>query len=439
MNNNDLAKRGEEIARRLNAEARAKTELRHGVTQLREPHAGVRFHSDRFGVDGCEGVADAPRNGWEFTDDIPREPPDDGAREHRGDDEAEATTWEAVDLGPYLRGEIEPVTPSVGAYRTDGQQVLYPGLEHSVIAHTAAGKTWFALACVTAEILAAHPVVYLHFEESTAASTVERLLRIGLPADVIDRLVLFAAPSKPLRHGWLDPLIAMQPTLVIIDGVNEAMVLQGEKIDLEGWSAVRRRLVVPFKENGAAVLECDHLPLSADPLRGDAYGTVHKGNVIDGARFALVRKEMFGRGRRGVSHLYSTKDRPGYLGVAGKPNDKGDVFLGTLVADDSSTAGPDFLTLYAPKGDDNTDKQTVTAAQLADIVHDVISALPDQIVGSQRKLCAQMRQAGHGYRRTAIADAVDDLIVTGRLIEAPGRRGAIGYRAVLTASQDNDS
>ncbi len=160
--------------------------------------------------------------------------------------------WQPVsDLGPHLRGEIKPVTPTVGAYRTDGQRLLYPGLEHSVIAHTAAGKTWFALLCAAAEMLAGNTVVYLHFEESTPASTVERLQRIGIPADTIDRLLLFAAPSRPLRPAWLDPLLAVQATLVIIDGVNEAMVLHGAKIDLEGWSAVRRRVVVPFKEVGA--------------------------------------------------------------------------------------------------------------------------------------------------------------------------------------------
>ena len=139
-------------------------------------------------------------------DDVPQwEPPDEphqrnGQRQHEPEGD-EPTTWEPVDLGPYLRGEIEPVTPSVGACRTDGQRLLYPGLEHSVIAHTAAGKTWFALACVTAEILAGNTVVYLHFEESTPASTIERLLRIGLRADQIDRYLLFKSPTTPLPPG----------------------------------------------------------------------------------------------------------------------------------------------------------------------------------------------------------------------------------------------
>lgn len=284
----------------------------------------------------------AHTNGRHPDDPGPTEP---GTGSHY---EADPTTWEPVDLGPYLRGEIQPITPAVGACRSDGQRVLYPGLEHAVIAHTGAGKTWFALACVTAEILAGNPVVYLHFEESTPASTVERLRQIGLPDDMIERHLFFVAPRKRLQHGWLDQLLARRPTLVIVDGVNEAMVLQGQKIDLEGWSLVRRTLILPFKEIGAAVLECDHLPLTADPLRGDAYGTVHKGNVIDGARFALVRKKRFGRGRRGVSHLHVTKDRPGYLGADAAEDDGDNIYLGTLVVDDTGNT-PDFLALYAPK------------------------------------------------------------------------------------------
>lgn len=240
----------------------------------------------------------------------PDEPPTDHQAEAQPPN-TEPTSWEPVDLGPYLRGEYAPVVPAVGARRDDGQPLLYPGLEHAVIAHTGVGKTWFAIACVTAELLAGNTVAYLHFEESTPASTVDRLRRVGVPGDLIAQRLLFAAPNKPLRHGWLDPVLHARPTLAVIDGVNEAMVLHGEKIDVEGWSAVRRRLVVPFKDIGAAVLECDHLPINADPLRGDAYGTVHKGNVIDGVRFALVRKERFGRNRRGVSLLYSTKDRHG--------------------------------------------------------------------------------------------------------------------------------
>jgi|SRR6476646_11224083 len=71
-----------------------------------------------------------------------RHPDDPGPLEQPPEDDSESadgnadgpTTWEPIDLRPYLRGEVDPITPSVGACRTDGQRLLYPCLEHAVIA-----------------------------------------------------------------------------------------------------------------------------------------------------------------------------------------------------------------------------------------------------------------------------------------------------------------
>jgi hypothetical protein len=76
----------------------------------------------------------------------------------------------------------------------------------------------------------------------------------------------------------------------------------------------------------------------------------------------------------------------------------------------------------------------VSTAELAEIVHRVITAQPDQSVGSLRKLFAAMRLAGHDFRESDIRLSNDYLVLAGRLIEVPGKRNAIGYRAVLTAA-----
>jgi hypothetical protein len=368
-----------------------------------------------------------------LADDVEIPLPDEPPPDDEPGELDEPTTWEPVDLGPYLRGEVQSLAPTVGVVRTDGQKLLYPGLEHAVIAHTATGKTWFALACVTAELIAGNRVVYLHFEESTPASTVERLQRIGVDNATIDSGLRFVAPTKPARG--LEHLLAARPTLVVFDGVNEAMVLHGAKIDLEGWSAVRRRLVEPFKAAGAAVLECDHLPLNADPLRGDAYGTVHKGNVVDGVRFALVRKERFGRRRRGRSLVYSTKDRPGQVEMHGRDSDGLAVFLGTLVVDDTDS-GPDFLTLFAPvpasdgEGPDLKSDQ----AELRAAIVSTLAELPDRRVESRRKLLAHLRKAGCPARDGSVRDAIDYLVIDGELAEEPGRNRSVGYRLTSDSS-----
>lgn len=359
----------------------------------------------------------------------PDEPaPDD---EHQGDEVAEATTWEPVDLGPYLRGEFVQPEPTLGAVRSDGQRFIYPGREHTLLGETESGKTWLALACVAAELVRGERVVYVHYEESDPGSTIERLRLLGVPpSDITDRL-RFAAPSRPVRSEWLAALLDPAPVLVIHDGVNEAMSLHGADImAADGASAFRRRLIMPCLRAGAATLACDHLPKNIEGRGRDAYGSVHKGNAIDGARLVIENTKPFGRGLRGASYVFVTKDRPGQLRAHGKPSSvPGKTFFGTLVVDDGPAAGADFLGFYPPAEDD-APKSGSTAADNADAVYAVIDALPKNTVASMRLLYAQVRKAGHTLRDSVIRSAVDDLIVDGRVTEVPGRRGARGYKTV---------
>lgn len=375
----------------------------------------------------------------------PPEPPDDwhpldanGTTRHAAGvaQVDEPTTWEPMPLEPWLSGEQQRPAPTVGLTRTDGQRLIYPGREHAVVGETESGKSWFALACVAAELLADRFVVYVHYEEPDPGSTVERLRLLGVaPALMVQRL-RFAAPSRPAQDDWLRALLTPAPSLVVHDGVNEAMSLHGADImAADGAATFRRRLIAPCLRAGAATLACDHVPKSVEGRGRDAYGSVHKGNAIDGARIVLENVQPFGRGMRGASRVYVTKDRPGHLRAHGKPSSlTGRTYFGTLVVDDTPEAGPDFLALYAP-ADDETPTAGPTAAELADTVHSVVAALPEGRVGSQRALFAEMRRAGHLFREKAVRDAVDDLLAAGRLAESPGKRGAQGYRALGTAAR----
>lgn len=385
-------------------------------------------------------AADAERNDHAAEDiPLPPEPPEDGRDGTTYSDEP--TTWEPIDLGPYLRGEVERPQPNIGVARSDGLRFIYPGREHAILGETECGKTWLALASVAAELNAGNHVVYVHYEESDPGSTIERLRLLGVADAVISARLRFIAPAQAIRAGWLNPLLAPAPTLVVHDGVNEAMALHSSEImKIDGWASFRQQLVVPFKQIGAAVVSCDHVPMNSDGSRRDAYGTVHKGNVLDGARLMLVNATPFGRRLRGASHVFVTKDRPGHLRAQGKPSKTpGITYMGTLVVDDSQTTGPDFVcAFYAPKADDES-PETDPAAELADTVHEVLAAMPDRKVASMRMLWAQMRKAGHKFRNTKVMDAVDDLIAEGLVVEVIGKRGAKGYQAVATASQEESA
>jgi hypothetical protein len=252
---------------------------------------------------------------------------------------------------------------------------------------------------VAAELTAANHVVYIHYEESNPGSTIEKLRLLGVDDAIIRERFQFVAPARPAHVGWIDALLDPVPALVVHDGVNEAMALHGADImAADGAAAFRRRLILPCTRVGAATVACDHLPMIRDAGRRDAYGSVHKGNALDGARILLENATPFGRGMRGVSYVFVTKDRPGYLRGHGRTTKTpGKTFMGALMVDDM-TCGPDFvMRFFAPKDDDDDNpvgKQTVTSAELADIVHSVIAAHPDHTVESLRKLYA--RCAGWG-------------------------------------------
>jgi hypothetical protein len=372
---------------------------------------------------------DAPKNdSANFTDDT-------AAAGDMGSTTGSTDSWAPVDLGPYLRGEIVPPQPTIGIVRSDGLRLIYPGREHAILGETECGKTWLALGCVAAELNQGNHVVYVHYEESDATSTVERLQLLGVDESLILQLLHFLTPTEPATPEQIARLVGLRPSLVVHDGVNEAMALHNDEIyAVAGGSAFRRRLVVPFLAVGAATVACDHLPLGSDRSRRDAFGTVHKGNTLNGARLLLENKEPFGRDMRGRSNVFVTKDRPGQLRSRGKPADiPGKTFMGTLIVDDA-TAGPDFIVkLLAPKLDDDTTTRD-TSAELAAAVHKVILAQPDHAVSSLRHLYAQMRKAGVKFRESTARDAVDDLVAAGVLEEIRGKNRATGYRAVLSAA-----
>lgn len=129
------------------------------------------------------------------------------------------------------------------------------------------------------------------------------------------------------------------------------MALHRQSInDPDGAAAYRRRIVKPFTKVGAAVLSLDHVVKDPDKNRGGyALGSVHKGNGLNGALFLLENQEAFGKGTRGVSHIFVTKDRPGRLRQEGQPTKiSRKTILATMVVDCHIPENPEFH-LYAPK------------------------------------------------------------------------------------------
>ncbi|MGL5909945.1 MAG: bifunctional DNA primase/polymerase, partial [Phycicoccus sp.] len=183
---------GRAVAARLRTREHAEERLRAEVA--RAWRAPADEDDERWISDGLDDGMDDP---WVVL----RDPPTTGLGEVGGSDSDADTddppdSWEPVDLGPYLDGTVEPLCATVGAVRADGQRLLYPGLEHAAIGEMESGKSWFAAANVAAELTAGHPVLYIHFEETSPADTVERLLALGVEREVIRSAFLFVGPER---------------------------------------------------------------------------------------------------------------------------------------------------------------------------------------------------------------------------------------------------
>lgn len=352
---------------------------------------------------------------------------DDGAPE------PEATTWEPIDLGPWMDGTHTSPQPTVGISRTDGQKLLYSGREHTVFGETEVGKSWFAGESAAVEIRMGRDVVYVHYEEGDPASTIERLRVLGVTPAQIARHLRFVAPARPVRGDWLKPLLDPPPALVIHDGVNEAMSLHGDDTNqTDGAATFRRTIIKPFLAVGATSLSCDHVTKNSDVRGRYAIGSAHKINAIDGAAFLMENIEPFGRGLRGASSVYVTKDRPGQLRAQGKPTAiPGKTLIGVLTVDATGDS-PDFLTFYPPR--EKEAQESGAGPTLADEIYRVLVALPDHTAKSGRDLRAAMRDAGLKFSTDSALAAFDDLVFQGRVKEIPGRHKAVGYRAVVADS-----
>ena len=208
----------------------------------------------------------------------------------------------------------------IGYRSLDGLRLIYPGREHAVIGETESGKTWFALGCVAAELVAGNHVVYIHYEEGNPGSTIERLQLLGVDAAMITQLLRFVAPRRPAQADWINALL--DPGT---DPGRPGRRQRGNVSARRGHHGRRWRCDVPaqardaFLRAGAASIACDHLLKDRDARCRDAHGSVHKGNALNGARILLENVEPFGHGLRGVSYVFVTKDRPGYLRANGQP------------------------------------------------------------------------------------------------------------------------
>ena len=154
-------------------------------------------------------------------------------------------------------------------------------------------------------------------DDAGAADVLERLRSFGLEDERIAHLFAYLRPAEALgdeaREHALELLSSRKGRLVVFDALNPALALHGydpnSTPDVENFF---RRVLDPFRHEGAAVVTPDHVVKNPEQRGKFAYGSERKQTGVD-VHLGLKAIEPFGRGRTGKAKLTVHKDRPGFL------------------------------------------------------------------------------------------------------------------------------
>lgn len=228
-------------------------------------------------------------------------------------------SWVAVSHDVALAMRNRPM-PDIGHMADYGDSMppyplLYSGKINDVHGDSEAGKSWFALHIAVQEMNESkRHVLYLDFEDD-AGSVYQRLVDLGASEDTIRRHFTYINPTNKLNTFERDAyqqLITMEVhrSLAVVDGVTEAMALEGLTGRDEGEVAQWHSIVTkPLAAAGWGVLTIDHTPHGENR----AIGSQHKKSAITGVSYLLDSVAQFAPGQNGMSRLKVEKDRPGWI------------------------------------------------------------------------------------------------------------------------------
>ncbi|MGV9854979.1 DnaB-like helicase N-terminal domain-containing protein [Streptomyces sp. NPDC003442] len=342
------------------------------------------------------------------------------------------TGWEFSDLSSVLNGSHKPVTPVVGA-RDDGHGLFYPGHVNGVQGESEAGKSWVALITALIEINRGNHVVYIDFEDSEAG-VVGRLLLIGaLPRDLQERFH-YVRPHITPAPGDLRAFVCraaeVQPTLVVVDGVTEAMSMLGLELkDNTEIAKFRRMLLRPLADTGAAVVSLDHVVKNSESRGRYALGGVHKLNGVDGVQYMLEAVHPFGINAEGRSRLRVAKDRPAQVRKHALPSGKNPLhwFADVVVKSEGETFADAHIYPPIERTDDTAE---IAAEREKDAKSEV------EFVRRKGKILAVLEKAGSPLTTNGITSrvpgrtpvtraALGRLVDSGEVVAEPGPKRAM--------------
>ena len=188
-------------------------------------------------------------------------------------------------------------------------------------------QSWAAQFAAAQQLLAGEHVLWVDFEDDDRG-VVGRFLGLSIDRQTIMDRFVYVRPEEPLRSRdgcWtaggvdFDLVLASRPwSLIVIDGVTEAMVTEGLDLnsnsDVATWS---RLLPKRCADTGAGTIMLDHVPKSSDNRGRYAIGGQHKLAGLTGCQYVFETERPFSRATTepvtGVIKITVTKDRPGHV------------------------------------------------------------------------------------------------------------------------------
>lgn len=284
-----------------------------------------------------------------------------GEEQGRGQTTTEPrTSWGLIDLEPVLSGDYEP-PEATKLIRTDGKALCYPGKINALVGEAESGKSWVGLLAIVQEINAGGTAIMIDFEDSKE-SVVARLRWMGLTDEQILHNFGYVRPTTPLepeaQNELFEGINHLRPGVILADGVNAAMNLQGLKItDNNDATTLFQIILRPLADTGATVITVDHVTKDKEGRGAYAIGAQAKramGEVVIGVECV----ETFGRGKLGKLQLLAHKDKYGAVREVAEKRKNGD-YIGTVTID-SRVEDRVLVTLSfeQQKADEKADPQT---------------------------------------------------------------------------------
>ena len=371
-------------------------------------------------------------------------PPVSGSTVQDEENEADdlPPTWEPADLAPYLDGTYTPPTPTLFT-RTDHVALFYPGLVHDIHGESESGKSLLIQTECAHQLQQGNKVAYIDYE-SDAGQIIERLTLMGCTHKHISGGLTYIRPEQspysPREQHAFRALLTHEYTLVIIDGVTDALTQEGaaskDNDDIARWHRYIPRVIA--RHTGAAVVLIDHVTKNTDTRGRFAIGGQTKMAAIDGASYLAEVIHPLGRGMKGTITLRVAKDRPGSIRPKSgtyRPADRTQEAARIII--DSTDPSKIITTVNPPDAtQENTGIKEFRPVHLMEKLSRIIEEYKTPI--SITELKKTYREDGGKAKNETILGAVNILLNENYLIEKEGPRNSRLLRSAHVYRAESD-